>query len=76
MNNQIFILQLNPSDYEDLLSLAQLAEVADRILEPGTPSRWTRIAADLTHQVERQKNGRFFQCAACHEDTSIKKLSL
>lgn len=72
MSNQILILQINKSDYEDLLTLAQLAMEADFILEPHERSRWFRITEDLTNQVAQQENGRFFQCAACHEDTPRK----
>lgn len=35
-----------------------------------TPTRWSKLLKQIRQQVEQQKNGGFFQCAACFEKAS------
>lgn len=44
--------------------------VEQQALMKRCPSTWSKILKTIRQQVEQQKNGQFFQCAACFEKAS------
>lgn len=62
------IIQLNSEDASKVLWLIQREAANGPIYE----TYWEDLAREINSQIEQQRNGGFFQCAACTEhDGSI-----
>lgn len=44
--------------------------IEQRALTKRLPGTWGKLLKQIREQVERQKNGQFFQCSACREEVS------
>jgi len=58
------IIQLNPEDANKVLWLIQREAANGPIYE----TYWEDLAGEINSQIEQQRNGGFFQCAACVEN--------
>lgn len=63
MSMKLIILQLNEHDTDRVLTLIQ-REAATGLIWNGY---WQGLANGIRQQLQAQKSGKFFQCAACVE---------
>lgn len=44
--------------------------IEQQALKKRCPGVWGKLLKQIRQQVERQRNGCFFQCSACREEVS------